>query len=61
MLGYLKQMSNQVQNGEAMCTTCGTVNPEEIFDTVASCMVDEYGQLTETAGCHRSNGTITTT
>ena len=46
-LGYLKQMSNQVQNSEAMCTTCGTVNPEEIFDTVASCMVDEYGQLTE--------------
>ena len=46
-LAYLKQMSNQVHASEAMCTTCGTVNPEEIFDTIASCMVDEYGQLTE--------------
>ena len=46
-LGYLKQMSNQVQTNEAMCASCGTVNPEEIFDTIASCMVDEYGQLTE--------------
>ncbi len=46
-LGYLKQMSNQVQASEAMCASCGTVNPEEIFDTIASCMVDEYGQLTE--------------
>ena len=46
-LGYLKQMSNQVQANEAMCASCGTVNPEEIFDTIASCMVDEYGQLTE--------------
>ena len=46
-LAYLKQMSNQVQASEAMCTACGTVNPEEIFDTIASCMVDEYGQLTE--------------
>ena len=46
-LAYLKQMSNQVQVSEAMCTSCGTVNPEEIFDTIASCMVDEYGQLTE--------------
>ena len=46
-LGYLKQMSNQVQTNEAMCALCGTVNPEEIFDTIASCMVDEYGQLTE--------------
>lgn len=46
-LDYLKRISNQVQANETMCAVCGTVNPEEIFDTIASCMVDEYGQLTE--------------
>ena len=46
-LEYLKKMSNQVQVNEAMCATCGTVNPEEIFDTIASYTVDEYGHLTE--------------
>ncbi|MAI23687.1 MAG: hypothetical protein CL828_06490 [Crocinitomicaceae bacterium] len=46
-LGYLKKISNQVQTSDAMCSACGTVNPEQIFETIASCMVDEYGQLTE--------------
>lgn len=46
-LSYLKQMSNQVPSRDTLCQACGTVNPEDIFDTVESCMVDEYGQLTE--------------
>ena len=47
-LDYLKQMSNQVLSRDALCKACGTVNPEEIFETIESCMVDEYGHLTDT-------------
>jgi len=46
-LDYLKQMSNQVLSRDTLCKSCGTVNPEEIFETIESCMVDEYGHLTD--------------
>ncbi len=46
-LGYLKQVSNQVESRDSVCHECGTINPEEIFETIESCMVDEYGHLTD--------------
>jgi ABC-type multidrug transport system ATPase subunit len=46
-LAYFKQLSNQVQSTDLVCRDCGTVNPESIFEIIESCMVDEYGQVTE--------------
>ncbi|MFZ8836798.1 MAG: ATP-binding cassette domain-containing protein [Flavobacteriales bacterium] len=46
-LDYVRQLSNQVQSNHSVCTACGTINPEEIFETIEACMVDEYGQLTD--------------
>ena len=46
-LSFLKEVSNQVVSKESICYECGTINPEEIFETIESCMVDEYGHLTE--------------
>ena len=45
-LTYFKQLSNQIQATESMCNACGTINPEMIFEIVESCMVDEFGQMT---------------
>ena len=46
-LSYFKRLSNQVQSSELVCRDCGTVNPETIFEIIESCMVDEYGQVTD--------------
>ena len=46
-LGHFRQLSNHANNSDALCHQCGTVNPEELFDTVEARMVDEFGQLTD--------------
>lgn len=45
-LAYFKQLSNQVQSTDLVCSDCGTVNPESIFEIIEACMVDDYGQVT---------------
>ncbi len=46
-LSHFRQLSNHANNSDALCHQCGTVNPEELFDTVEARMVDEFGQLTD--------------
>lgn len=43
---YFKKTTNQVDAERGVCSTCGNVNPEQIFNIVEAKVVDEYGQLT---------------
>ncbi len=43
---YFKKATNQVDSERGQCTTCGNVNPEQIFNIVEAKVVDEYGQFT---------------
>lgn len=47
-LSYFRSLSNHAHSGDSICHQCGTVNPEELFTTIEVCMVDEFGQLTDT-------------
>ncbi len=46
-LAHFRQLSNHANSSDALCHQCGTVNPEELFETVEARMVDEFGQLTD--------------
>ena len=43
---YFKKLVNHVNSNESECTTCGNVNPEQIFNIIESKVVDEYGNAT---------------
>lgn len=45
-LAHFRQLSNHANSSDVVCYQCGTVNPEELFDTVEARIVDEFGQLT---------------
>jgi ABC-type multidrug transport system ATPase subunit len=45
---YFKKITNQINADEGQCHHCGNVNPEQIFNTIDSKVVDEYGNPTET-------------
>ena len=44
---YFKRATLQVDSHRGRCETCGTVNPEQIFNIMEAKVVDEYGQPTE--------------
>lgn len=44
---YFKRATLQVDSHRGRCETCGTVNPEQIFNIIEAKVVDEYGQPTE--------------
>jgi len=43
---YFKQLDNQINSNIGECPTCGTVNPETIFNIIEARIVDEYGKAT---------------
>lgn len=43
---YFKKLTNQVNADESECSQCGNVNPEQIFNTIESKVLDELGNLT---------------
>lgn len=43
---YFKRATLQVDSHRGRCETCGTVNPEQIFNIIEAKVVDEYGQPT---------------
>ena len=43
---YFKKAAHQVDSGHGQCETCGSVNPEQIFNIIEAKVVDEYGQST---------------
>jgi ABC transport system ATP-binding/permease protein len=47
-ISYFKSNMRQADWNESECSTCGNVNPEQIFDIVEAQVVDEYGILTQT-------------
>lgn len=46
-IGYFRQLSNHANSSDVLCHQCGTVNPEELFETIEARIVDEFGQLTD--------------
>jgi len=45
---YFKSRVHQADWSESECTTCGNVNPEQIFNIIESRVIDEYGNFTRT-------------
>ncbi len=43
---YFKKVSQQADSDKGQCTTCGNVNPEQIFNIIEEKVVDEYGHFT---------------
>jgi len=43
---YFKRIDQQINSDEGECPTCGTVNPELIFNIMETQVVDEYGNYT---------------
>ena len=46
-VSYFKTETGQVNSDEVECESCGNVNPEQIFNTIETKVVDEYGKITE--------------
>ena len=44
---YFKTQDAQINSDIGECPTCGTVNPEQIFNIVDKKVVDEFGQYTQ--------------
>ncbi len=44
---YFKKITNQVNSENAVCQSCGSVNPELIFNLLEAKEIDEYGNYTE--------------
>lgn len=45
---YYKSRIRQANWNESVCSLCGNVNPEQIFNIIESRVIDEYGNLTQT-------------
>jgi ABC-type multidrug transport system ATPase subunit len=43
---YFKKATHQVDSNRGQCESCGSVNPEQIFNIMEARVVDEYGQAT---------------
>ncbi|WP_027003898.1 ATP-binding cassette domain-containing protein [Hugenholtzia roseola] len=43
---YFKRATNQVGSDEGQCPTCGTVQPELLFNIIEARVVNEYGEYT---------------
>ncbi len=44
---YFKTQSKQVKAEEGQCGTCGSVNPEQIFDIIEAKVINEAGKFTK--------------
>jgi ABC-type multidrug transport system ATPase subunit len=44
---YFKTLEAQINSDIAECPTCGTVNPETLFNILETRVVDEYGRYTD--------------
>ena len=45
---HFNALASRVHADEYECSTCGNVNPEQLFDIVEAQTVDEYGRKTQT-------------
>jgi len=45
---YYKSKIRQANWSESVCSSCGNVNPEQIFNIIESRIIDEYGNPTQT-------------
>lgn len=43
---YFKSLVNQINKQQTVCSECGNVNPEQIFDIVETRIVNQYGRFT---------------
>jgi ABC-type multidrug transport system ATPase subunit len=47
-ISYFKSRLGHPSKNASSCTSCGNVNPEQIFNIVETCVLDENGKLTHT-------------
>ena len=45
IIPYFKNITNQVDPNQASCIQCGNINPEQIFKTIETREIDEFGNL----------------
>lgn len=45
---HFKKLSNKVDQDQSACISCGNIKPEQIFEILEECKVDEFGQKTST-------------
>ncbi|RLD20288.1 MAG: ABC transporter [Bacteroidetes bacterium] len=46
-ISYFKSISQQLDQSKVICETCGTVNPEQIFNIIEAKVVDEFGNFSD--------------
>jgi len=44
---HFKEAMKMIDSEEGECTTCGNVNPEQVFDIIETKVLDEYGNQTK--------------
>lgn len=42
-IGYFRARAGMMESGEGVCRSCGTINPEQIFNLVEQQVIDEFG------------------
>jgi len=47
IISYFKQKDGQASHDNAQCSSCGNVNPEQIFNIIHSEIVDEFGNYSK--------------
>ena len=45
IIPYFKRITNQVDPNQSSCLQCGNINPEQIFETIETREIDEYGNI----------------
>ena len=45
VIPYFKRITNQVDPNQTSCLQCGNINPEQIFETIETREIDEYGNI----------------
>jgi len=46
-ISYFKGISQQLDHRKVICESCGTVNPEQIFNIIEARVVDEFGNFSD--------------
>ncbi len=46
-VSYFKNAVNYINANESQCLLCGNVNPEQVFNIIETCVLDENGLLTK--------------
>jgi len=46
-IGYFRKQAGMLDTNQGVCNSCGTVNPEQVFNILEQVTVDEFGEQTQ--------------